>query len=392
MAVTSFMMAGCIFSGPGALDNIGPELKRQGCKKPLVVTDKGVVTLGLCARVESVLRDAGLSYAIFSDTVPNPTDDNVMACHALYRKEECDCLIAVGGGSPMDCAKSCGVVAGGNQHINEYEGVGTMHAPLPFFVAVPTTAGTGSESTIFAVVTNTKEAHPRKFVIGDARMLPNLAIIDPSLMTGLPPAITASTGCDALTHAVECFFSVTRSEYSTAMAIHAIKLIVKYLPKAVGNGKDMEARTKMAEAQTIAGIAFSNGGLGIVHALAHPLSAFFDVAHGDANSIMLPYVLKFNQLVTQDRLVELAQLFGVHTHDMTEVEAADAALAAVRRFTHDVGIPGTISEFSKLRGLKVDRTKIPEMAADAMKDVCVPFNPRVPTQKDMEALYEEAWG
>lgn len=392
MALSSFYVAGVLHTGAGALDKLTEELQKNGVKKPLLATDKGVARVGVAGQVEDVLKKANIPYAVFDEIVPNPTDNNVTACHAVYVKEKCDSIIALGGGSVMDCAKGCGALTHGNDPINSYEGVGKLKGPMPFYVAIPTTAGTGSESTMFAVITSTKEDHPRKMVIYDARVLPNVAIIDPVLMIGMPSFITASTGCDALTHAVECYISLGKNEYSDGMSLHAIRLINTYLRKAVANGNDLVAREKMAYAQTIAGVAFSNTGIGSVHALAHPLSSFYNVAHGDANSLMLPYVMKYCKVACADLLADMGRAFDLNTLGLTIYEAADATIAAIKELTSDVGIPPTLSAMAKARNFKIDKKDIPAMAADAMKDVCTLFNPRVPVVEDYIALYEEAWG
>ena len=392
MAVSIFQIAGCLYTGVGAVDMIAEEVKKNALKKPILVTDKGVTKAGVSGKIEEALKAAKISYALYDGVVPNPTDTNVEECYAVYTKEKCDCIIAVGGGSVMDCAKGCGILTHGKDPINAYEGINQMKGPLPFYFAVATTAGTGSESTVFAVITTTKEDHPRKMVLYDARMLPHVAILDPALMVGMPPFITASTGCDALTHAVEGYISLGANEYTDAVALHGIKLINTYLRKAVANGNDLHAREKMAYGQTLAGIALSNAAVGSVHALAHPLSSFFNISHGDANSLMLPYVLRYCQIACVEKFVEIAKALDVHTHDMTPIEAADAAIAAIQRLTSDVGIPPTITALAKARNLKVDKKHIPAMAKDGMKDVCTLFNPRVPKLEDYIALYEEAWG
>ncbi len=392
MTISIFQMAGCLYTGVGALDKIPEEIHKHSLKKPLIVTDRGIINAGLCAKIEEVLSKNNIKFAVFQDTIPNPTDNNVMDCHKLYVHEKCDSIIALGGGSSMDCAKGCGILTHGKEPINYYEGINKMQGEMPFYFAVPTTAGTGSESTLFAVITTTKEEHPRKMVLYDARMLPHIAIIDPQLMTGLPPHITASTGCDALTHAIECFLSLGANEYTNALATYSIQLIARYLRRAVGNGNDMEAREKMAYAQTLAGIAFSNGGVGSVHALAHPLSSFFNISHGDANSLMLPYVMNFNKITTLDKMREIARLFGEDTTGLSDIVAADIAVEAIQRLTADVGIPSTITKLAVSRKLSVNKKDIPLMAQDAMKDVCTSFNPRVPTIDDYIALYTEAWG
>jgi len=370
---------------------LGGELSARGHKKPLVVTDKGVVKAGVVKKVQAVLKAAGIAHEIFDETVPNPTDKNVEDCRKLYEKKHCDCLVAVGGGSSMDCAKGCGVVAGGKKSINELEGMGLVERAMPFFVAIPTTAGTGSETTLFAVITSTKEAHPRKMVVADPRMLPNVGIVDPLLMLGLPPHVTAATGMDAMTHAVEGYISKFSFDYPDAFCKESIRLIAKYLPRATGNGQDVEAREKMAYAQTIAGMGFSNAGVGVVHGMAHPLSAFYNIAHGDANAVLLPYGLEYNKMTRMDKIAVIAELIGLKLYDLSTLEMANAAVQGIQELNALLGIPRTISELAKQRGLKVNKKDIPALAKDAMHDISMTFTPRVPTLKEVEALYELAW-
>ncbi|MCL1986068.1 MAG: iron-containing alcohol dehydrogenase [Betaproteobacteria bacterium] len=391
MAVTSFVVAGCTHTGAGALEKLGVELSTRGLKKPLIVTDKGVLRAGLVGKVQEVLKSAGIAYEVFDETVANPTDKNVDACRKLYEKTRCDCLVAVGGGSSIDCAKGCAVVAGGKKSINEFEGFGLLERPMPFFVAIPTTAGTGSETTLFAVITTTKEAQARKMVIGDPRMVPNVGIIDPLLMMSLPPHITAATGMDAMTHAVEGYLSKLAYEYPEAFCKESISIIAEYLPRAVGNGQDLEAREKMAYAQTMAGMGFSNVGVGVVHGMAHPLSAFYNIAHGDANAVLLPYGLEYNKIVRMDKIAVIADLIGLKTCGLSILQAADAAVAGIQELNSLMGIPRTISELAKQRKIKVNKKDIPALAKDAMKDLSMSFNPRVPTLQEIEALYELAW-
>lgn len=389
-AVTAFKLADILYTGPGALGKVSETLTANGKKKPLIVTDKGIVKAGLAKRLEDVLTETGIPYALYDETVANPTIDNVDAAFAKYGKENCDSLIGLGGGSAMDTAKGCGVLAtSGGGTIVDYAGLGTLKAPLPFFIAIPTTAGTGSESTCIAVITNTKTDHHFKFGIMDPRLLPNAAIIDPLLMTGLPPHITAATGMDALTHAVEAFISLGASEYTDALAIGAIRLIFASLRRAVGNGNDIEAREKMAYAQTMAGMAFSNGGLGIVHALAHPLSAFYGISHGDANALVLPHVLDFNKIVCREKLAIVAKAAGLGCDLGPYPE--DAAVAAIRRLSADVRIPATITEAAARIGVKIDRKDIGPLSKDALNDPTTPTNPRVPTLADVEGLYNLCW-
>lgn len=387
--VTAFQMADILFTGAGALAKLPESITGGGVKKPLLVTDQGIVKAGIAKKVEEVLSGAGIPYAIYDQTVPNPTTGNVHAALALYKKEGCDGLIGLGGGSSMDTAKACGVLAtSGGEDILAYAGLGTLKAPLPRYIAIPTTAGTGSESTCIAVITNDTSEHHVKFGVADPRLLPAVAIIDPLLMTGLPSFITAATGMDALTHAVEAYISLGASEYTDALALGAVKLIFKYLRRAVGNGNDIEAREKMAYAQTMAGMAFSNGGLGIVHGLAHPLSAFYGIAHGDANALILPYVLDFNKIVCREKLADIALAAG-----LTELGPypEDTAVAAVRRLSADVRIPATITEAAARRNVTINRADIAALAKDALNDPCTPTNPRVPTVADIEGLYTQCW-
>ncbi|QGY40277.1 iron-containing alcohol dehydrogenase [Pseudodesulfovibrio cashew] len=386
--VTAFQMADILFTGAGSLAQSPELISGNGLKKPLIVTDKGIVKVGLAKRLQDILDEAGISYALYDGTVPNPTDDNVGEAYAMYQKEGCDCLIGMGGGSSMDTAKGCGVLATSGGTIDEYRGMGLLKAPLPFYIAVPTTAGTGSESTCAAVITNTKGDHHWKMVLLDGKLLPNAAIIDPQLMVGLPPFITAATGMDAMTHAVEAFISVAASEYTDAMAIGAIKLIFKYLRRAVANGNDIEAREKMAYAQTMAGIAFSNGGLGLVHSMAHPLSAFYNIAHGDANALLLPTIIDFNKLACREKLAEIALASG-----MTDLgpNPEDAAVEALQRLNDDVNIPSSISDAASRIGAKINEADIAALSKDALNEVSTPTNPRVPSIPEIEALYRKCW-
>ena len=386
--VTAFQLADILYTGTGALGKTPEALKAAGLKKPLIVTDKGIVKVGLAKQLEDVLSTAGVPYALYDGTVPNPTDDNVGEAFTLYTEEGCDSLIGMGGGSSMDTAKGCGVLVTSGGTIDAYRGMGLLKARLPYFIAIPTTAGTGSESTCAAVITNTKGDHHWKMVLLDGRLLPNAAIIDPLLMTGLPPFITAATGMDAMTHAIEAYISVAAMEYTDALALGAIRLIFKYLRRAVANGNDIEAREKMAYAQTMAGIAFSNGGLGLVHSLAHPLSAFYGISHGDANALILPRVLDYNKIACREKMAEIARAAGLS--DLGPYPE-DTAVEAIRRLSADVRIPGSITEAAARIGAKIDLKDIGPMSKDALNEVSTPTNPRVPTLADIEALYNLCW-
>ena len=384
--ITAFQLADILYTGAGALQKVTEAIQSKGVKKPLVVTDKGIIKAGLAKQLEDVLEQAGIPYAIFDETVPNPTDDNVTASYALYAKEGCDCLIGLGGGSSMDTAKGCGVLATSGGTIDAYRGVGQLKAPLPFYVAIPTTAGTGSESTCAAVITNTKDDHFWKMVLIDGRLLPNVAIIDPALMTGLPPFITAATGMDAMTHAIEAYISIGAMEYSDALAIGAIKLIFQYLSRAVGNGNDMVAREKMAYAQTMAGMAFSNAGLGLVHSMAHPLSAFYNISHGNANALVLPHVLEYNKIVCKEKMADIALASGAKELGLYP---EDTAVAAIQRLNEEVGIPATITAAAAQINSKIDPKDIDALSKDALNELSTFTTPRVPTLEDIKVLYKK---
>ncbi len=386
--ITAFQLANMVFTGAGALEKVPETIKQQGLKKPLIVTDKGVVKVGLAQKVEDVLTAAGIPFAVYDATVPNPNESNAEDSFALYEKEGCDCLIGLGGGSSMDAAKGCGILATSGGSIDAYRGMGLLKAALPFYIAIPTTAGTGSESTCACIITNTRSDHHWKMVILDGRLLPNVAVIDPLLMMGLPPAITASTGMDAMTHAIEAYISVGAMEYTDALAISAIELIFKYLRRAVGNGNDLEAREKMAYAQTMAGMAFSNGGLGLVHSMAHPLSAFYNISHGNANAVCLPVVLEYNKIVCREKMARIAQAAGLT--DLGQYPE-DTAVAAIQRLNDEVGIPRTITECGNLIGKKVDPKDIEAMSTDALNEVSTFTTPRVPCTKDIIELYKKCW-
>ncbi|WP_415717870.1 iron-containing alcohol dehydrogenase [Maridesulfovibrio sp.] len=386
--ITTFQLANMIFTGADSLIKVPESIKAQGLKKPLIVTDKGVVKVGLLKKVTDVLESEGIPYAVYDETVPNPNEKNAEDSFNLYKKEDCDCLIGLGGGSPMDTAKACGILATSGGTIDYYRGMGLLKAPLPFYIAIPTTAGTGSESTCAAIITNTKDDHHWKMVILDGRLLPDVAVIDPVLMLGLPPAITASTGMDAMTHAIEAYLSVGSMEYSNALALGAIELVFKYLGRAVGNGNDLEAREKMAYAQTMAGMAFSNAGLGLVHSMAHPLSAFYHIAHGFANAVCLPTVLDYNKSVCPEKMAKIAQLGGIT--DLGNYPE-DAGVEVIQRLNDAVGIPRTITEVGAMINVVIDPKDIESMSKDALNEVSTITTPKVPNLNDVVELYTKIW-
>lgn len=374
--------------GVGAVKVAGEKIKALGGTKPLIVTDKGIVKFGIAKMVTDVLDAAGMKYVIFDETVPNPTDKNVHDAADMYKKEGCDSLITLGGGSAHDCGKGVGFVVANGGKIHDYEGVDKSSKPFPPYVAINTTAGTASEMTRFCIITDV--SRHVKMAIVDWRCTPNIAINDPVLMVGMPPRLTAATGMDALTHAVEAYVSIIATPMTDSAAKEAVQLIFKYLPKAVANGNDMEARDMMCYAEYLAGMAFNNASLGHVHAMAHQLGGFYNLPHGECNAILLPHVEKFNLIACIERLADLAALIGEPVANISKREAADVFLAAIRRLSVDIGIPAGLVEMGKFYGKEVKASDIPTMVGNAQKDACGLTNPRRPSDAEVAAIYTAA--
>ena len=374
--------------GVGAVKNTAEKISALGGKKPLIVTDKGIVKVGILKQVTDVLDAGGLKYVVYDGATPNPTDQNVHDGVDVYKKEGCDSLITLGGGSSHDCGKGVGFVVANGGKIHDFEGVDKSTKPFPPYVAINTTAGTASEMTRFCIITDL--SRHVKMAIVDWRCTPTIAINDPILMLGMPPRLTAATGMDALTHAVEAYVSTIATPLTDSAAKEAIQLIFKFLPKAVANGADIEARDMMCYAEYLGGMAFNNASLGHVHAMAHQLGGFYNLPHGECNAILLPHVEKFNLIACIDRLADLAALIGEPVANVSKREAADVFLAAIRRLSTDVGIPAGLVEMGKFYGKDVKAADIPTMTGNAQKDACGLTNPRRPTDADVAAIYTAA--
>ncbi len=368
--------------GPGSVSEVGKQAKIIGGSKALVVTDKPLVELGIVDKVVKLLNDEGVETVIFDTVMPNPTDQNVHEGAALYKKENCDMIVAVGGGSPIDSAKGIGILVNNGGSIRDYEGLDKSKNPMPPFIAVNTTAGTASEMTRFTIITDT-DRHI-KMAIVDWHVTPTVSINDPELMVSMPPSLTAATGMDALTHAIEAYVSTIATPVTDSAAIKAIELIGKYLRPAVANGNNMEARDKMAYAEFLAGMAFNNASLGHVHAMAHQLGGFYDLPHGVCNAILLPHVEKFNQIACPERFVDIAKALGENVEGLSVMEAGDKALESIKRLSKDVGIP------SGLKELGVKEEDLPILADNALKDACGLTNPRIATKEDIIQIYKAA--
>ncbi|MHB1134499.1 MAG: iron-containing alcohol dehydrogenase [Chloroflexota bacterium] len=367
--------------GADAAKQAGQELRALGATKVLLVTDKGIVKAGLLEGIQESLRHAEMPVVVFDGVEANPSIPCVEKAFALYQAEKCDCLLGVGGGSSMDTAKAVGVLATNPGKLTDYEGVGKVKNPLPPFVAVPTTCGTGSETTFMSVITDPERKF--KFTVLSPLNLPKAALIDPLLLVNLPGPIVAATGMDALTHAVESYTNSLVQPVSDGLNIQAIRMIGKSLRGAVANG-NVTDMANMVLASAIAGMAFTNTRLTIVHAMSHPVSAHAGTPHGIANAILLPYIMEYNLIGAADRFAEVAWALGEDTTGLTDMQGAELAVEAVRRLMVDVGIP------LSLKAVGVTDDLIDVMADDSMKSGNVPLNPRRVSRDDIVAIYKRA--
>lgn len=381
--INRFILNEVSYFGPGARRQLPEVVGRMGLKKALVVTDPGLIRFGVAAMVTDILDDAGIPYTVFSDVKPNPTVSNVQHGIEAYEAAGADFIIAIGGGSAIDTAKGIGIVVNNPEFadITSLEGCApTRNKSVPI-IALPTTAGTAAETTINYVIID-EEKH-KKMVCVDPNDIPAVAIIDAELMYSLPRSLTAATGMDALTHAIEGYITKGAWSMSDMFEIEAIRMISRHLPVAVEQPSDADARNGMAVAQYIAGMAFSNVGLGLVHGMAHPMGSLFDVPHGVANALLLPTIMEFNMPACLDKYPEIARAMGVDTTGMTREEASQAAVDAVKALAVKVGIPQHLSD------LGITESDIPQLAAQALADVCTPGNPRDVSLADIEALYRK---
>lgn len=375
-----FVLNETSYHGAGAIQEIATEAQGRGFQKALICSDPDLLKFGVTAKVTDVLDKAGLVYEIYSNIKANPTIENVQLGVEAFKKAEADYLIAIGGGSSMDTAKGIGIVIANPDFadIRSLEGVApTKNKSVPIF-AVPTTAGTAAEVTINYVITDSEKN--RKMVCVDPKDIPVVAFVDPEMMSSMPKGLTAATGMDALTHAIEGYITAGAWELSDMFHIKAIEIIAKSLRGAVENTP--EGREGMALGQYVAGMGFSNVGLGIVHSMAHPLGALYDTPHGVANAIILPTVMEYNAEATGEKYREIARAMGVEGVDsMTQEEYRKAAVDAVRKLSQDVGIPADLKEIVK-------REDIPFLAQSAYDDACRPGNPKETSVEDITRLYE----
>ena len=367
------------YHGHGAIDNIVPELQARGYKKAFVTSDAALIKFGVTKKVTDLLDAAGIAYSVYSDIKPNPTIENVQNGVAAFQAAEADCIIAIGGGSSMDTAKAIGIIVENPEFadVRSLEGVAPTKKHAVFTIAVPTTAGTAAEVTINYVITDVEKK--RKFVCVDVNDIPEVAVVDPDMMASMPRSLTAATGMDALTHAIEGYITKGHCVISDMFHLEAIRLIAANLRGAVENTPD--GREGMALGQYIAGMGFSNVGLGIVHSMAHGLSALYDTPHGVACAILLPVGLEYNKPAAMERYRAIGKAMAVEGIDaMSDEEAADATIAAVKQLSADVGIP------ANLQGILKDED-VRFLSESAYADACRPGNPRDTSVEEIEVLY-----
>jgi alcohol dehydrogenase len=368
--------------GAGCLKDAADSIQAQGFKKGLIVTDQVLNKIGVVAQVQALLTERDVQTAVFDGTQPNPTIGNVEAGLKILSDNQCDFVISLGGGSPHDCAKGIALVAANGGKIADYEGVDQSAKPMLPLIAINTTAGTASEMTRFCIITD--EARHIKMAIVDKHTTPLISVNDPELMLAKPASLTAATGMDALTHAIEAYVSIAATPITDAVALKAIELIQANLREAVQNGESIEAREQMAYAQFMAGMAFNNASLGYVHAMAHQLGGFYDLPHGVCNAILLPHVQRFNAKACPERLTDVAKAMGVDVSAMTVEQGAEAAIDAIVKLAADVGIPSGIEQL----GAKAD--DIPTLTENALKDACGFTNPIQATAEEISEIFRAA--
>ncbi len=379
MSVNRFVLNGISYHGHGAINEIPGIVKAHGFSKAFVASDPDLVRFGVTKRVTDLLEQNGIAFELYTDIKPNPTIENVQHGVDAYRASGADFMITIGGGSSMDTGKGIGIIVNNPEYydVRSLEGVAPTKKRTVFTIAVPTTGGTGAESTINYVITDVERK--RKFVCVDPNDIPDIAVVDPDMMATMPKGLTASTGMDALTHAIEGYTTGAAWELSDCLNLEAIRLIAKNLRKAVEN--DPDGREGMALAQYVTAMAYSNVGLGVAHSMAHTLGAVYDTPHGVACAMMLPIVMEFNQEYTGEKFKAIAEAFGVDTEGMDQPAYRKAAVDAVRRLSVDVGIP---VKLEKLR-----EEDLPFLCASAAADACAPGNPRHAELADFEAMFRK---
>lgn len=353
--------------------------KKLGGRKILLATDKGIKQTPWLIEIENELKKQELEYIIFSNISSNPRDFEVMEGKKIYEENNCNLLLALGGGSVIDCAKGIGIATSNNGHIHNYEGVDMIHYPMPPLICIPTTGGTAADVSQFAIINNTPGKY--KFAIVSKAVVPDVALIDPIVLTSMSPFLTACTGMDALSHAFEAFVSNANSAFTDLYAIEAIQLISNNLRTSIDNPKDLQARGKVMLASLYAGLAFSNASLGCVHSLAHSLGGYLDLPHGECNAILLPHVVDYNFKHATSRYQKIANIMGIN---LPEKNQKASFINSLIDFKQKMGISSSLNT----KGVSLDI--IPQLASKAIKDPCNATNPKSPVKEDLEAIYKEA--
>ncbi|HAT4166709.1 TPA: L-threonine dehydrogenase [Clostridium perfringens] len=377
-----FFMPAISLMGADCLKDAGDQVGELGFKKALIVTDKVLGQIGIVKKVTDVLDNKNIEYAIYDETKPNPTVKNVNDGLALLKEKECDFVISLGGGSAHDCAKGIALLATNGGEIKDYEGVDKSKKPQLPMVGINTTAGTGSEMTLFAIITD-EERHI-KMALVDKHLTPIIAVNDPMLMLAMPKSLTAATGMDALTHAIEAYVSTSATPITDACAEKAIELISNYLVNAVENGQDVEARDMMAYAEYLAGMAFNNASLGYVHAMAHQLGGFYNLPHGVCNAILLPHVQEYNKATSASRLAKIAKIMGGNIEGLIDEQGADLCIDMIKSLSQTIGIP------EGLGVLGVKESDFETLATNALNDACSLTNPRKGNLEEVIAIFKKA--
>ena len=361
--------------GENCLEDAGQEIKKLGFKKALIVTDKVLREIGTATQVTNILDSVNVSYAFYDEVQPNPTVKNVNDGLAILKDNNCDFVISLGGGSSHDCAKGIALVATNGGKIQDYEGADKAKKPQLPLISINTTAGTGSEMTLFAIITDT-DRHVKMSIV-DKHLTPIIAVNDPKLMVGMPKGLTAATGMDALTHTIA-------NPITDACAEKSIKLVSDYLLRAVENGKDLEARDMMAYAEYLGGMAFNNASLGYVHAMAHQLGGFYNLPHGVCNAILLPHVQEYNKSTSASRLAKIAKIMGGNIEGLTDEQGADLCIDMIKSLSQTIGIP------EGLGVLGVKESDFETLATNALNDACSLTNPRKGNLEEVIAIFKKA--
>lgn len=366
--------------GLGARRLVGRYVRNFSARRVLLVTDPGVVGAGWTSEIADILQEEGIFCLVYAEVSSNPRDSEVMRGVQVFRDADCDMIVAIGGGSPMDCAKGIGIVVSNGRHINDYEGIDKIPTPCPPLICIPTTAGSSADVSQFAIITATEQR--KKIAIVSKALVTDGALIDPETLTTLSPELTAHTGMDALVHAIEAYVSSASSSITDLFAREAVRLIGAHLRDAVEHPADRALRSAMMLASLNAGLAFSNASLGAVHAMAHSMGGLLDLPHGECNALLLCGVIEFNFDAAPHRYRDIAAALGIGTDNLPDSALKEKLIASIRKLNAQLGIPDHLAEVG------VRKESIPLLAHHALHDACMVTNPRIPTLNDIEAIYE----